>query len=132
MPRFSEASNTKKAGCHMDLQRLANRVIETFDCSVITGYRGQADQDKAFAEKKSKLKFPFSQHNRIPAMAIDIAPFIDGKIAWTKTQCLYFAGYVKGIADGMGVKIRSGSDWDSDYNIDDQEQWDICHFELEE
>ena len=41
----------------------------------------------------------------------------------------HFAGYVKGIADEMDIKIRWGGDWDSDNEFDDQTFHDLPHFE---
>lgn len=34
------------------------------DCHISWSYRGQADQEKAFIERKSALRFPLSMHNK--------------------------------------------------------------------
>jgi len=76
--------------CQPALQRLIKAVAEEIPLQVICGYRGQAEQDKAFAEKKSKLKFPQSKHNTTPSNAVDIAPLkiVDGKriIDWNDIE----------------------------------------------
>ena len=43
-----------------------------------------------------------------------------------------FAGYVQGVAEQLGIKIRWGGDWDSDFDFKDQTFNDLVHFELRE
>jgi peptidoglycan L-alanyl-D-glutamate endopeptidase CwlK len=75
MPRFSKRSLIQLESCHIVLQRLLKRVIERTDFTVLQGHRGQEAQDAAYAEGKSKLKFPYSRHNTSPSMAVDVAPY---------------------------------------------------------
>jgi hypothetical protein len=52
-------------------------------------------------------------------------------IRWNDVESTYnFIGYVQGIADELGIKIRSGADWDMDNNFHDQSFMDLPHFEL--
>jgi len=131
MPRFGKTSTKRLDTCHVDLQRLFNRVVEKFDCSVVQGYRGQEEQDRYFDTGKSKVKFPNGKHNGKPSEAADVAPFINGDISWNQKHCLYFAGYVLGVASEMKIKIRWGGDWDMDNEaMTDQKFQDLVHFEL--
>jgi peptidoglycan LD-endopeptidase CwlK len=136
MNHFSDTSKTKLFTCHRDLQTIFNHVILEFDCTIVCGHRDKADQDKAVAEGKSKLPYPQSKHNAIPSMAVDAAPFIEGKIDWTRDQMLFFAGYVKGIADQLyriGVikhRIRLGADFSGDNDVMDEKFRDEPHFEI--
>ena len=130
MPKFSKKSLEKLDTCDERLKKLAFKVVETFDCVVVFGNRSEADQNKAFAEGKSKLKYPNSKHNSLPSKAIDLAPYINGEISWDDRQCYYFAGYVMRIADELGVKIRWGGDWNGNRNVKDQKFNDLVHFEL--
>jgi peptidoglycan L-alanyl-D-glutamate endopeptidase CwlK len=136
MNRFSETSKAKLNTCHRDLQTLFSHVVQDYNCTVICGERGEAEQNKAFAEGKSKLKFPQSKHNHHPSLAVDVAPYEGNHIDWGKLQSAFFAGYVKGKADQLftiGVishRIRFGIDWDGDNDIDDTTFWDACHFEI--
>lgn len=136
MIQFSEASKAKLATCHIDLQRLFNHVLLEYDCTVVYGYRGQQEQDEAFASGKSQKQWPNSKHNRIPSIAVDVGPYEKTHVDWGKLQSAHFAGYVKGIADQLyriGTihhRIKCGIDWDSDNDIDDTKFWDACHFEL--
>lgn len=137
MNRFSETSKARLKTCHRDLQTLFAHVIQDYDCTIICGHRDKPEQDKAFAEGKSKLRYPNSKHNRIPSWAVDAAPYEPGQgIDWTPRQMAYFAGYVKAMADQMyrtsiiSHKVRLGIDWDSDNDIDDETFIDAPHFEL--
>lgn len=136
MNHFSDTSKTRLFTCHRDLQTLFNHVILEFDCTIVCGHRDKVDQDKAVAEGKSKLPYPQSKHNSSPSMAVDAAPFIDGRIDWTREQMLFFAGYVKGIADqlyrigSIKHRIRLGADFSGDNDIGDEKFRDEPHFEL--
>lgn len=134
MPHFGTRSQTNLAECHTDLQTLFNEVIQHFDCSVIEGHRPEAEQNKAYYERRSKLQWPKSKHNKQPAMAADVVPY---PIDWENTNRMrYFAGYVLGIAKmlkqqgRMNHEVRWGGDWDRDTKLRDQSFHDLPHFEL--
>lgn len=134
MPKFSQDSFSKLSTCHMDLQTLFYEVIKNFDCQVLEGHRGQAEQEAAVAAGNSKLHYPNGKHNSIPSNAVDVSPY---PVDWNNTKRFYwFAGYVMGIAqklkdDGkITHAIRYGGDWDGDKNIDNQSFNDLVHFEL--
>jgi peptidoglycan L-alanyl-D-glutamate endopeptidase CwlK len=128
MPFFSKASQEKLKTCHPDLIRLFERIILYFDCTVICGYRNKEDQEKAFLSGHSKVKFPYSEHNKTPSMAVDVIPF---PVDWNDTkQMYYFAGYVKATANEMGIKLRVGADWNGNMQIKDENFADLPHFEL--
>lgn len=136
MPQFSLTSKKRLQECHSDLRVLFGHVIQNFDCTIVCGHRDKADQDKAYAEGKSKLKYPQSKHNKIPSEAVDAAPYEKTGIDWSKSQMLFFAGYVKGVADQlfqsgvMSHRIRLGADWNSNNDIDDETFLDAPHFEI--
>ena len=70
-------------------------------------------------------------HNSLPSLGVDVAPYISGKgIVWEESQCYHFSGYVKGVADTLGINIRAGADWDGDDDISDQTFLDLVHFEI--
>jgi hypothetical protein len=128
MPKFGKFSYDNLLQCHPDLQRLFNEVIKVFDCTITCGHRGQKEQDEAFARDKSKVKWPNSKHNSFPSRAADVYP---SPINYGNFKRMYyFAGYVKGTAERLGIKIRWGGDWDSDTEILDQKWDDLPHFEL--
>jgi len=128
MPSFGGQSRMRLNTCHPDLIRLFEEVVKHYDCTILCGHRGEEEQTKAFKEGRSKVEFPLSKHNAYPSLAVDAAPY---PVDWDDLQRFYhFVGYVRGVAQGMGIKIRSGADWDGDFEIRDQNFNDIVHFEL--
>ena len=133
MPRYSRTSERRLATCHPDLQELFNRVIQYRDCTIICGHRTKEEQNEAHRTGHSKLKFPESKHNQDPSLAVDVMPYFDTAphIRWDDLESTYnFIGFVQGIADELGIKIRSGSDWDMDDDFHDQSFMDLPHYEL--
>jgi len=128
--KFGSRSLENLSEAHQDLQRLFHEVIRGYDCSVIEGFRNREEQQKAFHSGKSHLEFPNSNHNKKPTDALDVAPY---PISWKKEDIrrfYHFAGYVKGIADKLGIMIRWGGDWDGDFEFKDQNFHDLPHYEL--
>ncbi len=133
MPRFGTRSKNNLATCHPDLQWLLNEVIKHYDCSVICGHRTKEDQNKAYHEGRSKIKWPNGKHNSSPSMAVDVVPWFSTKpnIRWNDSKKFYhFAGYVLAVADQLGINLRWGGDWDGDGELHDQTFMDLPHFEL--
>lgn len=128
MPKFSKKSAERLAECHPDLQRLFKKVIETVDCTILCGYRGEKEQKEAFEKGHSKLEFGLSKHNVKPSLAVDVSPF---PIDWNdRERFYYFGGWVLAVAETMGIKIRWGGDWNRNHNLKDQHLFDLPHFEL--
>lgn len=126
---FSQRSRDKLNTVHSDLQKVAMAVIKIHDCTVITGYRSEQAQNDLYYLNKSKKVFPHSKHNKMPSLAIDLAPY---PIQWDNIKRFYyFAGLVIATAEAMGIKLRWGGDWDSDNDLDDQDFNDLIHFELQ-
>jgi len=137
MFHFSDISKQRLESCHQDLRRLFAHVIIDFNCTIVCGHRDKEEQDRAYTEGKSKLKYPNSKHNKIPSLAVDAAPYEAGQgIDWSKSQMIAFAFYVKGIADQLyrigtiSHRIRLGADWNQNNDIDDETFLDAPHFEL--
>lgn len=134
--KFSETSKKALASCHSDLQLIFNEVIHFRNCKILEGHRGKEAQDKAYAEGKSKLKYPHGKHNGFPSMAVDVTPFLREKPVDLNDipRHIYFGGFVMAIADllyeegRITHKVRWGGDWDGDLNPKDG--WDYVHFEL--
>jgi len=128
MPKFSATSQEKLDSCDARLRALFAEVIKHYDCTIICGHRGKADQDAAVKGGFSKTPFPKSKHNKEPSLAVDVMPYpIDWK---NRERIIYFAGQVMGIAKIMGVPVRWGGDWDKDGDTKDEKFSDTPHFEL--
>jgi len=109
MPKFGKRSRKELATAHPDLQRLFNAVIEKIDCAVICGHRGRDDQNKAFVAGNSKLPWPRSKHNKIPAMAVDVTPW---PLKWEDHESFRaLSVVVKDTAKALKIKIVAGIDW---------------------
>jgi len=124
----------------MRLQQVFNRVILSFDCAILCGYRGQKEQDEAFAKGLSKLKYPEGKHNHTPSKAVDVMPY---PIHWPgeekdfvlsqadRDRIFLFAGFVLATAKSLGVRLRWGGDWNGNLDLRDESSFrDLPHFEL--
>lgn len=134
MYSYSKASATNRLSCHSNLQFLFWEVLKTYDHSILCGHRGKKEQEKAFENKQSEIRYPFSKHNKKPSLAVDVAPY---PIDWDNLYRFYhFSGFVCGVADRLlaeGVishKIRWGGDWNGNRDFSDQDFNDLVHYEL--
>jgi peptidoglycan LD-endopeptidase CwlK len=130
MPRFGKRSIGRLQTCDQKLQELFYEVVKHFDCSIIEGHRGEERQNKAYADGKSKVKYPNGKHNQNPSIAVDVAPY---PIDWSdRDRFHYFGGFVLGVAKEMGMNIRWGGDWNQDTETKDNKFDDLVHFEIKE
>jgi len=128
MPRFGKRSISGLKTCDQRLQELFHQVVKHFDCTIIEGHRGEEGQDKAYADGKSKVKYPNGKHNQFPSVAVDVAPY---PIDWSdRDRFHYFGGFVLGVAKQMGLNIRWGGDWNQDTQTKDNKFDDLVHFEI--
>lgn len=134
MAHYSINSINKLLTSHRDLVNVFSYVINHFDNTIICGNRNKFDQDKAYDEEKSQVRFPYSKHNSIPSMATDAVSY---PISWDDlSQHYYFAGYVKAVADMLydtkkiSHKVRCGADWNKNMQVGDESFMDLFHFEL--
>ena len=133
--RFGATSLARLETCDQRWLPVMHDAIRYMDISVLCGHRGKADQNKAYQDGKSKLIWPNSKHNRMPSLAIDVAPWdkdLRG-IDWdNRPRFAYMAGLIIGIGAGHGLTIRWGGDWDMDGEMRDHSFHDLPHFEITE
>jgi len=130
--KFGEKSAKNMVLLSYDLQWLAREAlaVEIIDFSIICTHRNQEDQNRAFNEGRSRVRWPNGKHNKHPSQAMDCVPYINGKISWEKVHCCVLAGVILAVAKKLGVKIRWGGNWDMDGEpITDQDFQDLVHFE---
>lgn len=133
--KFGSTSLARLESCDPKLQVIMRAAIAQglIDMTVTEGHRDQETQDRYFREGKSRVQFPNGKHNSRPSRAVDIAPYINGKLSYDQRHCCYMAGLIMGIARSLGVKLRWGGNWDQDGEIvTDQAFQDLVHFELVE
>lgn len=109
MYKYGKRSMQRLSTVHEDLQAIAHELIKHMDVSVLCGHRGEREQEAAFVAGNSKLQWPRSKHNKLPSLAIDLAPYpIDwDDIARFNEMC----DLVEAIAKDKGIKVRMGRDF---------------------
>lgn len=111
---FGKTSQVNIAQLDYRLQRLLHRFADIapkeLDLTIVCGYRGEAEQNKAFAEGKSKLTWPNSAHNISPARAFDFAPY---PVDWNdRDQFLVVRGALELLASQEKIPLKALISWD--------------------
>lgn len=128
MATFSKTSLERLGTCHPDIKRVLMEAIKYVDFVVLEGHRDEEKQNQAFLNKTSTKRYPDSKHNAWPSLAVDIAPY---PIDWNNVERFrYVAAFILGLAAGMGVKMRAGVDWNSNFDPKDEKFIDGPHLEL--
>ncbi len=107
MANFNHRSMGNLSQCHPKLVKIAYRVIERYDHSIITGHRGDAEQTKKFVEGYSMVEWPNSRHNKQPSAALDAIPYPKGYGASDREFVELAAHYMKA-AKEEGVELIWG------------------------
>ena len=109
MKELTKLSKQRLITCIEPLQLLVEEINKQMHINVSVGHREQSEQDKAFKEGKSQLKYPQSKHNKIPSLAVDIYPIANNQIAWEKFDEL--GVLIKETAKRLNIPITWGGDW---------------------
>ena len=97
-----------------DLVKLVKLLGLEMDVLVVCGYRGKTDQMQAFKDRKSKLIWPKSDHNKDPSLAVDLIPLDEhGAAAWSdfKLICAMRAKLQK-LAGKSNIQLKPEITWD--------------------
>ena len=135
---YGDRSRERLETCHPALRAVMTRALEIspFDITIVCGWRGEADQNKAYAEGKSKARWGQSKHKHMQdgkplSLAVDVAPWVNGSIPWDdKTSFSVLAGVVFAAAIERGVVIRWGGNWSPSWSPSLNKFPDMPHFEL--
>lgn len=142
MPAYGANSLKNLTRVHQDLLKVFTTVIKRYDHSVTCGWRSHEDQQKALDAGLSTKKPGESTHNGwrqeasgvwLPdptgiSLAVDASPY---PINWDDIPRFnHFGHYVLGVADGLGIALTWGGDWNRNWNLKDQTFHDRPHFEL--
>jgi peptidoglycan L-alanyl-D-glutamate endopeptidase CwlK len=108
-------SRNKLKDCHDALKVIVEELANVKNFVVCCGFRGEKEQNEAFKNGNSKLKFPLSRHNEFPSRAVDLAPCNDGGVIdWNNIDAFKdLAKEFKRIAKEKNIKIVWGGDWKS-------------------
>lgn len=107
--RFGTRSLQRLEGVHPDLVRVMKRAIamSPLDFTVLEGLRTLARQKVLVAKGASKTM----RSRHLTGHAVDIAPWIGGKVSWDWPLYHRIAPIVKEAARLEGVPIEWGGDW---------------------
>ena len=133
MRQFSDKEKEKLELVNPRLVSVVNEAAKEIDIFVVCGHRDQHDQDLAFAQGFSKVKFPNSKHNKsnypnAKSDAVDLCPY---PIDWNdhnKFYAIYRA--MMNASQKLGIKVRAGADFNQDGNLTNDKFIDLPHFEL--
>ena len=83
----------------------------------VFGHRGETEQNTAFYAGKSKLRFPYSKHNSLPAQAYDRVPYpipLNAAKDWDDKSPLWdqLAALEQQCAKELGIEIVNTIPWD--------------------
>lgn len=117
--RFSASSLKKLNELDPRLKALAVLMMskQEMDFAIICGHRGEAEQNAAFYAGKSKVKFPNSKHNLLPAQAYDRVPYpipLNTAGDWDDKSPLWdqLAALEQQCAEELGIEIVNTIPWD--------------------
>jgi len=131
MPSFSQKSLNRLKELRPELQEVLREAIKDGpNFTIVCAYRGKKAQEQAVAQGTSKLHYPNSPHNSRPARAVDVAPY---PVDWDNiARFRVLVGYIMGVADARGVELRSGMDWNENWDEADEvgNLRDFGHLEL--
>jgi peptidoglycan L-alanyl-D-glutamate endopeptidase CwlK len=134
--RYGRRSKERLAAADGDLRRVLERALGygLMDITILQSVRSREDQERAFAEKRSRVHWPNSKHNVLregdPAEAVDAAPYVNGAASYNYNHCCFLAGLVQAAASELGVSVRWGGNWDMDGEpVTDHDFQDLVHFE---
>jgi peptidoglycan L-alanyl-D-glutamate endopeptidase CwlK len=147
MASYGTTSRKRLEHVHGDLVRLLTAVVEHYDNQINYngGFRPKHVQNDLFPTY-TKTQWPYSKHNCMlynPALnewepcslGVDAMPyyaFQQPHVDWNDKEGFYhFAGFVRGKATELNIPIVWGGDWDGDYDLDDQDFYDLAHFNLD-
>lgn len=121
MPTFGKRSLLNLSQCHVLLRKVMIEAIKELDFSIIQGYRGSEDQEKAFREGKSKAHYGQSAHNYLPCIAVDCIPF--PFLGWEDAASFKrMADHILLCAASLDIPVQWGGNWKT--------LKDTPHFEL--
>lgn len=136
MFQLGKASLQRLEGVNPILVNVVKRAIQIskVDFMVVEGLRSKERQAELYAQGRTKpgnIVTWTMKSKHIDGLAVDLCPWVDGKLAWGQTSnfdAISLAMFRA--ASEQGVKLRWGADWDGDGNLREKGETDSPHFEL--
>jgi peptidoglycan L-alanyl-D-glutamate endopeptidase CwlK len=128
---FGKSSKARLAGVHPSLVACAEKALSygEMDFAVVQGVRTKAEQARLYAQGRTapgpKVTWTLNSKH-LPQKdgyghAIDIAPYIDGKISWDEKHFYNLAKLMLTAAKELGILLEWGGNWKTK---------DLPHFEI--
>lgn len=133
--KYGTISTYNLSTCSANIQRLMDEAIRRapawLDWAIVCGHRNEADQEKAFRDKKSTKHWPDSKHNQQPSRAVDIRPASPFNAEdWNdKLRFARILGFIEAVAIDLGIPVRFGHDWNQNGRSIDETFVDLGHIE---
>ena len=93
------------------------------------GYRTAETQMELFLAGNSKCDGIKNKSYHQTGLAVDLVPWVDGKMTWDSIHCFYLAGAFMAYCNRLNIPITCGADWNSDGNLK-TDSWDPCHMQI--
>lgn len=137
MASFGTRSLNSLKGIHPDLVKVMQEAIKDtpIDFTITDGVRTTAQQQALYAKGRTAAGSKVTNADGVKnksnhqvksdgyGYAVDLYPYIDGKVDFNDTHSLeIIAAHIKATAKCLGIKIGWGGDWVG--------AWDKPHFEL--
>ena len=138
MPEFTNSRSLRVLDeIALPLRVVCLEAIKHIDFSLISGKRTTAEQQAMYAAGNSKLDgiTGISKHQTFPgrskSLAFDFLPVPLPDNDWNNPRLFTaYAFFFIGIGAEKGIELRSGLDWDGDFQWRDQTFMDGPHIEM--
>lgn len=132
MGKYSYKSYIELSSAHLDLQKIFKEVLELKNHSIIEGFRNEKKQNSYFEKGLSALKYPNSNHNQRPSLAVDAVPYPEGYMNIRALED--FALIVKSVAHILlkRKEISHSIKWGGDWEEKDYAHWELKKIKEEE
>jgi hypothetical protein len=127
-------NEAKLKGVSEKLVGVVRKVATSQDVIITEGVRTKERQEQLFAQGRTtpgpKVTWTLNSKH-ITGDAVDVCPYVDGKINWNDTIGFVTLGKAMlSAAKELGVSIRWGYDWDGDGTLMEKGESDGPHFEV--
>lgn len=110
-----------------DLFQQQSPMVYPMDIYLVCGHRGKEAQTQAQAMGFSKVFYPNSKHNKMPALGMDCCPY---PIDWNDLERFRLMNRtMMETAKRLNLKIRFGADFNMDGNLTNDKFVDLPHVE---
>lgn len=136
MFKLGQRSLARLQGVNVNLVNVVKRAIEIseVDFTVIEGRRTLERQKELYAQGRTtagKIVTDTMNSKHLHGLAVDIAPWVNGKIDWNDLSLFdKMSNAMFQAAKELGVNIRWGADWNRNGVKREKGEHDSPHFEL--